>query len=108
MLVLKMASSPLRHCTELYKVMVGYSSSPPILVLFTDGGPDHNVTFFKVQLALIALALHLDLDLLEALRTAPYHPCERVNCILNIGLQAIGLMRKQMPDNMEEVLKLPQ
>ena len=103
------ASSPLRHSTELYRVMLEHGNSPPILLLFTDGGPDHNVTFFKVQLGLIALFLHLNLDLLEALRTAPYNswknPCERVNCILNIGLQAVGLMRKQMPDNMEEPLK---
>ena len=44
--------------------------------------------------------------MLEAVRTAPYHswkkPCERVNCILNIGLQAVGLMRGGMSDASEK------
>lgn len=100
------ASSPIRHCTELCKIMTVQNDTRPI---YTDGGPDHNLTFFSVQLALIALFLHFDLDLLEALRTAPYHswknPCERVNCILNIGLQAVGLMRSKMSDDMEGVLR---
>ena len=103
------ASSPIRHCTELYKVMSLQGNTHPILLLYTDGGPDHNITFFSVQLALIALFLHLDLDMLEAMRTAPYHswknPCERVNCILNIGLQAVGLMRAKMSDDMEDILR---
>ena len=90
-------SSPLRHSTELSKILREQNNNSAILLLYTDGGPDHNVTFFSVQLGLIALFLHHDLDLLEAVRTAPYHswknPCERVNCVLNIGLQAIGLMR---------------
>ena len=42
------------------------------------------------------------LDTLEAVRTAPYqswkNPCERVNCILNLGLQATGLMRATMEE----------
>ena len=55
---------------------------PPILLMKTDGGPDHNVTFVSVQMALSALFLHHDLDMLVAVRTAPGHsyrnPAERV------------------------------
>ena len=47
--------------------------------------------------------------MLIALRTAPYHswknPCERVNCILNIGLQSIGLMRSPMSEGYENLMK---
>ena len=74
----------------------------------TDGGPDHNNTFLSVKLGLIALFLRHDLDMIEAVRTAPYHswknPCERVNCILNLGLQAVGLMRTWMEEKFESAI----
>ena len=76
--------------------------------MYTDGGPDHNLTFLSVQLALIALFIHFDLDMLQAVRTAPYrswkNPCERVNCILNLGLQAVGLMRMNMEGCFERMI----
>ena len=90
-------SNPLRHCTELSKLLTQKSLKSPILIMYTDGGPDHNNTFLSVQLSLIALFLKHDLDMIIAVRTAPHqswkNPCERVNCILNLGLQAVGLMR---------------
>ncbi len=80
----------------------------PIVVLYTDGGPDHNNTFLSVQLSLIALYLENDLDMLLALRTAPHqywkNPCEKVNCILNLGLQAVGLMRARMDEKHEKAI----
>lgn len=101
-------SSPLRHSTELSKILKQRNSNPAILLLYRDGGPDHNVTFLSVQVSLIALFLIHDLDLLTAVRTAPYqswkNPCERVNCILNIGLQAVGLMRKVMSNDHEKMI----
>ena len=101
-------SSPLRHSTELSKLLRDRNITSPVLLIYTDGGPDHNTTFLSVQLGLIALFLHHDLDMVEAVRTAPYHswknPCERVNCILNLGLQAIGLMRSKMEDRFEKVI----
>ena len=46
--------------------------------------------------------------MIEAVRTAPYHswknPCERVNCILNLGLQAVGLMRTRMEQKYESAI----
>ena len=67
---------------------------------YTDGGPDHNNTFLSVKLGLIALFIQLDLDMLEAVRTAPYqswkNSCERVHSVLNLWLQATGLTRTAM------------
>lgn len=48
-------SSALRHATELGKIITQRSDNHPILLLYTDGGPDHNNTFVKTQLALIGL-----------------------------------------------------
>lgn len=84
-------SSPVRHACELQHLLVfNYSVVPPILFLYADGGPDHRVVYFSVQLSLIALFLTLDLDYLCAVRTAPYNswrnPVERMMSILNLGL----------------------
>jgi len=47
----------------------------------------------------------LNLDYLSAVRTAPYHSyrnlVERIMSVFNIGLQAIALARKEMPQEME-------
>ncbi len=42
------------------------------MLFYTDGGPDHNVTFISVQLSLIALFLQHDLDMLEELHLASH------------------------------------
>ena len=44
---------------------------PNILFVYSDGGPDHRLTFLNVKLSLIALFMNLDLDVLIAGRTAP-------------------------------------
>ena len=73
---------------------------PPILGVYTDGGPEHQSNFLSVQIAYIALQRFLDLDMLIAARTAPGHsfknPLEKVNCILNLTLYGIGCMRKEI------------
>ena len=101
-------SSPLRHSTELSKLLTDRNITSYILLIYSDGGPDHNTTFLSVQLGLIALFLRHDMDMIEAVRTAPYHswknPCERVNCILNLGLQAVGLMRGRMEEKYEAAI----
>ena len=48
------------------------------LFIYSDGGPDHRLTYVSVQLSLIALFLNLDLDLLVAARTAPSHSLYRL------------------------------
>ena len=88
-------SSPLRHSTELSNVLGDRVQHKPILFVYSDGGPDHRVTYISVKLALIALFRKMDVDYLCAVRTALYHsyrnPVERITSILNLGLQAIAL-----------------
>jgi hypothetical protein len=100
-------SSPFRHMTELYHTISKSGIiSKPILFLYSDGGPDHRLTYVSVQLSLICLFLKLDLDYLCACRTAPYHswrnPVERVMSILNLGLQCVGVAREKMAEEFEK------
>ncbi|CAB3989013.1 Hypothetical predicted protein [Paramuricea clavata] len=82
---------------------------PPILLIYTDDGPDHRSTYMSVKLSMIALFIELDLDELVALQTAPSNswanPVECIMSIVNIGLQGIGIMRKKgtKANNMKEV-----
>ena len=75
-----------------------------ILRIFSDGGPDHSLTYVSVLLSLIALFLNLDLDFLIACRTAPNHswrnPVERMS-VINLGFQSVGVMRSKGSDDFE-------
>lgn len=70
---------------------------------------DHWITYLSVQLTLICLFRKFDLDFLCAARTAPAqswkNPVERVMSILNLGLQSVGLMRKECEHASEDLLK---
>lgn len=91
---------------ELYQLLQTLSFSKSVLFIYTDGGPDHRLTYVSVKLSLICLFLKLDLDYLCAGRTAPYHswrnPVERIMSVLNLGLQCVGLARSKMPDDFEQ------
>ena len=99
-------SSPLRHSAETVKIVRNYFSEDdvncqfPIVIRYTDGGPDHRTTFKSVQMSCLLEFIALDLDMLVAARTAPaqsYHnPAERVMSTLNLGLQNVALERKKM------------
>jgi hypothetical protein len=99
---------PFHHMTELYKILINQIDHKPFLFLYTDGGPDHRVTYLRVQMALITIFLALDLDVLIALRTPPGHswknPVKRIMSTLNLGLQCIGLMRNKMDEDFETIL----
>ena len=101
-------SSPIRHATELYKCLESQMDGCPILFVYSDGGPDHRLTYVSVQLLLIALFFNLDLDLLVAGRTAPSHswanPVERIMSIVNLGMQCIGIMREKMSEEFEKAV----
>lgn len=101
-------SSPLRHGAELYNIIQRIDRRP-ILCIYSDGGPDHRITYLSVQVSLICLFRALDLDYLIAARTAPHNsfrnPVERIMSLLNIGLQAVGIMRAKMSDEFEAALK---
>ena len=48
--------SPLVHCSELEDILSAScpgGNIPPILALYTDGGPDHRTTYGSVQVALL-------------------------------------------------------
>ena len=100
-------SSQFRHAAELSQLLKRRSEVPPILLLYTDGGPDHRLTYYSVKCALICLFIDLDLDFLVAARTAPGHswinPVERVMSILNLALQNVAIAREPT-ENMEGVL----
>ena len=101
-------SSPIRHATELYKCLSTHMEGRHILFVYSDGGPDHRLTFLSVQLSLIALFMNLDLDVLIAGRTAPSHswanPVERIMAIVNLGIQCIGIMRSKGCNEFEDCI----
>ena len=93
-------SSPIRHMTELKAELDRLGSTKSIMVLYTDGGPDHRLTYLSVQLSLLSMFLSLDLDFFCAVRTPPKHswknPVERIMSILNITFQGVGCMREEV------------
>ena len=108
-------SSPLRHAAELSDlVRIHYSengstATKPIMVVISDGGPDHRVTFGSVQVASLTLFMSLNLDMLVCMRTCPYQSwrnvAERVMSTLNLALQNVSLARASMPHRFEQQLK---
>ena len=84
---------------------------PPIIIIYTDGGPEHRTNFLSVKIAIISLQKSLNCDMVLALRTAPgssyRNPSERVNCKLNVGLYGIGVMRKHVFDNLNSNESFP-
>ena len=103
-------SSALRHSTEFYNnycaQFQNHLVKPKILLLYTDGGPDHRCTYGSVQISLLALFLKGNFDFLAAVRTAPYHswanPAERMMSILNLALQGVALKRESMSESSEK------
>lgn len=77
--------------------------------MYSDGGPDHRVTYLSVQLSIICLFLSGNYDMIIAARTPPMgswkNPPERIMSILNLALQAVGLMRKETSSVCEQKLK---
>ena len=78
-----------------------------LMFIYSDGGPNHQLTYLSVQLhvSLISLFLKLDLDFLGAVRTGPYHSrqnqAKRIMSIINLGLQFIRIIRKEMTSEIE-------
>ena len=71
------------------------------LFLYSDGGPDHRLTYLFVKLSLLSLFLECDLDFSVAVKQHIIIPGEillNVMSIVNLGLQCVGLMRQKMTD----------
>jgi hypothetical protein len=79
------------------------------MVIYTDGGPDHNNKHTSVRLGLLALFLELDLDTMVVMRTAPTqswaNPVERVMSVVNLGLQGDALSRRGMDEDYKKIFK---
>lgn len=100
------ASSPFRHAAELSDILKKVHL-PPVLALYTDGGPDHRCNYITVIYTMVYLFIKHDLDSLILARNAPGHswrnPAERIMSVLNLGLQAVGVMRAE--SSMEDEIK---
>ena len=101
-------SNAFRHAAELIQTQQASESTNnanEILMIYSDGGPDHRVTYGSVQVSLICLFILLDLDMLVAARNAPgqswVNLAERVMSILNLALQNCALSRERMEPNLE-------
>ena len=87
------ASDPLRHIVELLSVSgteEGINSLSPYLVLFSDGGGGHNLTFLYVQCVLLAL---FKIGYFNFLNVGGCAPNQSYISILQkdaCGLQALG------------------
>ena len=70
-------SSAIRNAKEIADALIekyeGKENIPPMLTIYTVGGPEHRSNFLSVQIAVIALQCYLDFDLLIVARTAPVH-----------------------------------
>lgn len=96
-------SSPWRHATELAGILKSSFTQngeiKPNLVMYSDGGPDHRLTYVSVQMSLLCLFLIFDLDMICVARTPLQNswknPAERIMSVLNIGFQSVGLMREK-------------
>ena len=72
---------------------------PLVLVIYTDGGPEHCNMFLSMKIAIVALQKYLDLDLILTCHTVPEHsvrnPAQKINCDLNLGLSGKGCTHYQ-------------
>ena len=105
-------SSALRHATEIKDLLLTHCSDDqpkPILVVVSDGGPDHRVTFGSVKVVSLALFKSLNLDMLICVRTCPYQSwqniAERVMSTFNLALQNVSIERSAMPPEHEQAVK---
>ena len=77
-----------------------------IMLIYSDGRGEHNVTFYSTKVSFICLLLQIDVDMLIVLRCCPtqswVNPAERVMSVLNITIQNCALEREVMNDKFEE------
>ena len=82
---------------------------PFVLIVKSDGGPDHNMKNGSVQVALLALFLAGGFDAVIAHRLAPdwsfQNEAEGCMAVLNLGLQHAAFERQQMDAEYETLLR---
>jgi hypothetical protein len=97
------------HTAQLVDCVKRSDLNPYVLVLQTDGGPDHSIKFATTKNAMIALFKILNLDHLLILRGAPngsaYNKIERAMSPANSALANVSIKRGVMPDWAEDLMK---
>ena len=82
---------------------------PFLLILSTNGGPDHKNTNIATKSALLGMVLILNLESVVAFRNTLncswINLVERVTSLLNLGLQHCGYARKSCPEEIEQKIK---
>ena len=92
------ASNAFGAMMEIEKNFTSEMVDKPIVVISTDGGGEHNLSFPSVQAALVAFFLNNSdiMNRLLAMNSAPYHsfanPVERCMCIINLALYNVALV----------------
>ena len=104
------ASSPIRHAAELLAINKRVNTKTYAFVtVFTDGGPDHNISFLNVIISWLAYFIINGCDSLVVARTSPTqswtNPAERVMSVLNLALSNSALAREVMDDEFENHMK---
>ena len=76
---------------------------------FTDGGPDHNISFLNVMVSWLAFFIVSGCDTLVVARTAPTQTwttlAERLMFVLNLALSNGALAREIMGEDFEKNMK---
>lgn len=97
------------HTSQLIDILFRDELTPFVVVLQTDGGPDHSIKFLTTKLALLAMFIKLDLDQLLVLRGAPngsaFNKIERAMSIGNLGLMNLSIKRAEMAEWAEDAAK---
>jgi hypothetical protein len=98
-------SNPIRHATELLSLRKDAMPNG-LEMIYTDGGPDHNISLLNVNIAWLAYFLLSRCDTLIVGRTTPTqswtNPGERVMSVLNMAMQNCALGRELMDDDFEK------
>ena len=102
-------STVVRAHTELSKVLIREkTNNQTVGILLTDGGPEHNLNFVSVQIALILLWRMVEFDVLVVCRSCPQNSwtneVERVMSVLNLGLYSMCFSRlKMLPPDIDDL-----
>lgn len=94
------------HC-ELSKLLLSQKlENQTVGIMLTDGGPEHNLAFTSVQIALILLWRLVKFDTLVVCRSCPQNSwtneVERVMSVLNLGLYSMCFSRSRMIPEVNE------
>ena len=108
-LMVSEGSSAMQCAAEIVDVMTEhFDKTPPCLYVYSDSGPERKTDNLSVQKLYAALFLQHNFEEVLIAQTAANlsyrNPMERLHSITNLGLQAIGLMRKPMLKNLEKLM----